>query len=305
MSASKTFKKLSAVAVTAALAMVSVNVARGVETNYYQTGFEPAARTSTATGLPDNPAVGYTATNLLGQNGWQVATTASDPAANSATVVTSTGVSGINPGNVGYYGSQIVQTTAQGGAGGSYADVYTTAANLTSTQVANYGGVVNINWDMSRAGPTGLQSRSGGFGIEVLSANQDTVLASLFLGNALDTSPAVLVEDSGGSPSTYAGYGRSDGAWGTYHISLDLNAKTFTVFVDGNTSPYTFALTAAAQAALTSEGNGIGGIAFANTNDGTDVAYYDNLQVVPEPAGVAMVGLGTLLLLAKRPKRLA
>ena len=46
-------------------------------------------------------------------------------------------------------------------------------------------------------------------------------------------------------------------------------------------------------------------IGIGTDNKGTNSAFFDNLTVVPEPTGVAMVGLGSLLLLAKRPKRLA
>ncbi len=298
MSASK-LKKLSAFAVTAALAITSANVAKGVSTNYYRTGFEASPNTTSVYPFPDNPAVSYTTGNLQGQNGWGIDPSNTAAAANVVSVISSAGVPNANV-NVNN-GGQVVQMTAQGGAGGTYADVYTTQANLTSSQVANYNNVVNVGWDMSRAGGA---SRSSGFGVEVWSANRDVVLASLFLGNTNDNTPALLTEDVNNAPNVYAGFGRNDSTWGSYHIQMDFNTKTFSVFVDGNVTNATFAMSAAAQAALASEGNAIGAVAFSNTNDGTDVAYFDNLQVVPEPAGVTMVGLGTLLLLAKRPKRL-
>jgi hypothetical protein len=269
---------------------------------YYKTGYE--ATPSTAQ-LADTPLVGYTGSgaNLVGQNGQ------TDLAGNgSFTVISSTGVPGVTAGQ----GAQVVKSTALNTAGTTgYTDVYSTDTVLSSSTVMNspttgspagMGGVVNVTFDMSRTGGAG---KSTGFGVEILSKNQDAVLASLFLGNnATDNTPEVLVAKNGDNyaPNTAAGYGRNDGVWGTYNISLDFNAGTFTVFVAGNvaaTGP--FAMDAAALA----EGNAIGGIALANTNNGTDVAYFDNLQVVPEPTGVAMVGLGTLLLLAKRPKRTA
>src|SRR5262249_50765764 len=152
-------------------------------------------------------------------------------------------------------------------------------------RVASLNNVVNVGFDLSRSGPGQGGSRASGFGVEILSANQDAVLASLFLGNANDQTPAMLVDDAGGSPTIYAGYGRNDNTWGTYHIQMDFNAKTFTVFVDGNVGAYTFPMNAAL---LASEGNGIGGVAFANTDNGNDAAYYDNLRIVPEPGGIAM-----------------
>jgi hypothetical protein len=289
MSASNKFKKLSAVAVTAALAMASVNVARGVNTNYYRTGFETTPNTGTVNPLSDsnfgNPVQTYSTGNLIGTNNWQDANGGNGSAGTPQVVA-----------------GQYVSMTAQGGTGGTYADVYTSDANLTAGTLATYGNQANVSFDLNRQG---VGTRAHAFGVEILSAGQDAVLASLFLGNADDGSAAALTEDVFNTPSVYAGYGRNDGNWGTYHIQLNFNDKTFTVFVDGNTVDYTFPMSAAAQAALSTEGNGIGAIAFSNTNDGTDSALYDNLQVVPEPGGIAMVGCGTLLLLSKRRRRTA
>ncbi len=295
MSASNKFKKLSVVAVGAALSLASVNVAKGVSTNYYRTGFEATPNTTSVYPWPDNPAVGYTAGPLLGQNGWSDANPGGS--AGTPSVVPASNSNNVLPQN----GSQIVSMTAQNGAGGgNYADVYTTQANLTASQVATFGNVVNVSFDLQRQG-TG--TRASAFGVEILSKNQDAVLASLFLGNTNDNTPAMLVEDANNAPNIYAGFGRNDGNWGSYHIQMDFNTKTFTVFVDGNVTNASFAMNAAAIAALSSEGNAIGAVAFSNTNNGTDTAFYDNLQVVPEPGGIAMVSCGALLLISKRPKR--
>ena len=201
-------------------------------------------------------------------------------------------------------------------AGGEYSDVYnsnladhtSSNGNGVALNQATYGNFINVNYTMSITQPTignGYSMSSAtntfskaGFGVEVLGAN-DTLIASLF---TVPNPNHVGEEDVEVATGTNAAVTDAilappaNGVSSTYSIALNFTNNTFTVFA-GAQRGGTYALAAAEN------GIQIGGIALATDNAGTDAAVYSAFSVVPEPASLAMIGLGGLVLLARRPKR--
>jgi len=253
----------------------------------YSTSFETT---------PDAQGQTYTTGNIQGQNGWVNET--GEPAG-EATVTNTTAANG----------SQSVQITSQSN---GYADYYNssladhpaagTNASPAGTPLnpATYGGIVDITFSLDHASPgngeTSNPLNRSGFGLDVLDQN-DNIIASLFTKTSVSGQNDLVVTNGTSTPDTTvagpAGAGLPDNTWGTYHMELNFNNDTFTVFVNGNAASATYAMNSLA-------GNQIGGIAFATDGSGTNTAFFDSLSVVPEPASVGMVSLGGLLMLAKR-----
>jgi hypothetical protein len=215
-------------------------------------------------------------------------------------------------------GVQLNAAPGVGSLAGAFSDVYN--SNLADHPAAGSNGngialtppvtgLVNIDYNMKITAPTignGLSSASGtnsfskaGFGVEVLNSN-DQVLASLFaVSNPAHAGEvdAEVNESQGNQKTDPILVPPADGVNATYSIDLHFNTQSFTVFINGTQGgTYQFANASTA----------VGGIAFATDNLGTDQAVFTNLSVVPEPASLAMIGLGgAMLLIRRRPKRLA
>jgi len=199
-------------------------------------------------------------------------------------------------------------------AGGEFSDVYNSNladhpsagsnGNGVALNPATYGNQVNISYGLNITQPTGgnsFTSSSGtnsfsaaGFGVEVLGSN-DQVLASLFTvanPNHAGEEDVEVNESQGNQITDPTLVPPANGTNATYNIAMNFNSSTFTVFINGTKGgTYAFA---------NANVGGIGAIAFATDNLGTDQATFSALSVVPEPASFGMVTLGGLLMLAKR-----
>ena len=268
-------KKISAAAIVAVLGLSGMSHAAQIP---YYTTFPIAPAT-------DVQSQSYTAGTLEGQNGWK--DEAGDP-----TNVASVGATGV--------------TLNAAPAAGAYSDVYNSnIADHTGTNLnpATYGGFVNVTYKLNITAPTGSQSiasvtnpeSAAGFGVDVLGSD-DSLLASLYtVANPAHAGEEDVVID-GGTPSQVTDpilAPPGNGTTETYTLAMNFTNNTFQVFA-GGVAGGTYALPAGLQ---------IGGIALGTDNGGTDQAVFSAFQVVPEPASLAMVGLGGLMLLARRPKR--
>jgi hypothetical protein len=299
-------KKISAAAVAAVLSVAGVSHAAQITLPY----------TTNFTTTPDSNGDTYTATSLdgagIGQNNWVDET--NEP----------TGVAAVNAGG----GVTLSASPQTGALAGAFSDVYN--SNLAGHAAGN--GIVTpltppasnqlvIGYNMLVNTPTGSQTKdsatnpfsAAGFGMEVLGAD-DKIIANLFDVAEPSTGPGATpphsttpeedIEVNRGatgdttlSNTDPIGIGPANGIKDSYSISLNFTAQTFQVFVNGVTDGvnYHFANTESQ----------VGGITFSTDNGGTDTAVFSNLSVVPEPASMALIGLGGLLLVGRRPKRLA
>jgi hypothetical protein len=144
-------------------------------------------------------------------------------------------------------------------------------------------------------------------GVSVLDGNGN-FLINADIQYGADGLPDLLINDAatGGvlTPIPYFA-GGADGTPTTYTLTLDPYNNTWFVATDG-TNIASNALYAGAPYA---GGLDISGVALEGIDQGiSGSAQYSSFSVtssVPEPASIGMIGLGGLLLLAKRPKRLA
>lgn len=196
-----------------------------------------------------------------------------------------------------------------------YSDVYnsnladhpatTTNGNGLALSAATYGNLINVQFGLNVAvpgvGQTSVLGGSGaGFGVEILGSD-DQLIASLFdvsNPNHAGEQDVVVNQSAAGHQATDPTLvGGTDGTTATYAIALNFTNQTFTVFVNG-TKGGTYAFATSGETA-------IGGVALATDNFGNNTATFSNLSVVPEPASVSMIGLGTVMLLSRRRKHLA
>jgi hypothetical protein len=196
-----------------------------------------------------------------------------------------------------------------------YSDVYNsnladhaavTNGNGSALAASTYNNLVNVQWGMTVTAPTvgnGFSSDSGtnsfskaGFGVEIIGSD-DKLIASLFdvsNPNHAGEKDAVVNQSDPSQATDPTLVGGTDGSAATYSINLNFNNDTFTVFVNGTKGgTYNFA----------NAESSIGAVTLATDNFGNDQATFSSLSVVPEPASLAMIGLGGLVLLARRPKR--
>jgi hypothetical protein len=256
----------------------------------YTTGFE-------ANGTGDSAGQSYTGspagTALVGQNAWAYV-----------------GGQGTSPANVittgAIDGSQSVKLSTVGTAGGAapglattiFTDVY--KADLTAALTA--GSDLNISFDLNTAlGTNGTHGAQAG--VEVLDSTTNNVVASMFVANEGNGTPDLTISNGNNGTKDVPGYATAgDGNTGRYTLSVDPNTGQFAVLYGGQ---------AVTSGTFPGELGKSVLISFATIDQGgaAESATFDNLSissVVPEPASVGMIGLGTLMLLLKRPnKRIA
>jgi hypothetical protein len=303
---STSMKKISAAAFAAVVGLSVVSRAASIP---YFTSFEtaPAADAEGQTYNAGTLAtIGAGTPPSVGQNNWTAEDT--ENTVNNATAVVQN-----NAANAQYGSQSVLLTTTGNGSTGSplYSDYYNATVadhtgSIASTPGTAYPTVAYQDVNTSFGMDTHISTGNTLTGMEIFDSNDD-VIASVFTahavgGNVLYTENATLPPEQIDTANGFASnsFAPADGTYGTYTISINATGKTYTVADGGNS--YTLA--------LPSDFSGsIGGFAFATIDQGNiGSANFDNLSVVtstPEPASIAMIGLGGLLLLAKRPKRLA
>jgi len=168
---------------------------------------------------------------------------------------------------------------------------------------ASYGSNITASFNLNVLGTGSLNAggeASAAFGARVLDSS-DNLLAALFVkGNPSVPGEIDVYTQSGTDNAQITSLtGPANNTLGTYAIHLDFQNGDFQVFVNGFESadiPFGTGETGVTQ---------IGGISLATDNLGTNTGVFSDFSVVPEPASFAMIGLGGLMLLAKRPKRTA
>jgi hypothetical protein len=278
-----THKKIAAAAVTAVLAMAGYGVTNAAPLPY-STSFEA--------GAPDNGtsnwrAVGPAAISLNANPAF------AQTGSQSVKVVTTADILGAN--YTDFYNPSVADfPVAQGGLDGP---------NYNAS-----GQVVTASFGLDLASPgvgdSMTNNTRAGFGMDIIGGAGDAFVAQLLVtADTIDngaTSTALYVSNGANAPTLVSTIGAAQDSWGTYHLQLDFSTGKFYVFVGNTQLPGSFNMNLA-------DGNTIGGFALSTDSYGTNTAYFDNVSIsaVPEPAAIAMVGLGSLLMLAKRPKRIA
>ncbi len=298
-------KKVSAAAIAAVLGLSGLAHAAPIVLPY-------TSNFSTTPGLYGNGDV-YTNGSLYGQAPG-VATGTTGWVSEIGEPTDTATVAGATTGN----GTVTLTSAVNGGttAAPNWSDVYNSnladhpaglyggsTGNGLALSSATYGGKVNVSFSMDVLGTGSLGANgtaAAGFGARVLDSS-DNLLAALFVKGDPSVPGEVNVDvQSGTDNALITGLtGPANGNTATYTIALDFQHQDFQVFVNGFESadiPF-----GTGETGVTA----IGGISFATDNLGNNSAVYSNFSVVPEPASFAMVGLGGLMLLAKRPgKRL-
>jgi hypothetical protein len=303
-------KKVSAAAVAAVLGLAGISHAAPVSPIVlpYATNF-PAAP------AVDTNGESYTATSLYGQGntvgatgGWVGET------GEVANTVTVNGGGGVTM-NSAYeapvlVGSELVS---------QWSDVYNAnladhpAAGSNGTGAAldpsvNYHNNITVSYSLNIANGGSLGSDgapAAGFGTRVLDQN-DNLVAALFTeppaaGGAPGEEDVYYQTGNTGAPINTLLVGHA-GSADTYALNIDYTNKDFTVYVDGVADAGSTDIPFGAGLSGTEL---VGGIALSTDNLGTNSAVFSNFSVVPEPASIAMLGLGGLMLLAKRHTRQA
>jgi hypothetical protein len=296
-------KKVSAAAVAAVLSLPAIALAGPVLLPYY-TNFSTTPDSNGDTysngalqGQGHNNGADNSSTGWVNENGEQN---------DSATVA------GVASGN----GTVTLTSTLDGGttAAPIWSDVYN--SNLADHPLGLYGSsngngsnlvyssnklAISYNLDVLGTGSLGSNgTAASAFGMRVLDAS-DNLLAALFVKGdpSVPGQENVYVQTGTGSAQVTGLTGPANGTTGHYSIALDLQHQDFQVFVNGFASadiPF--------GPGLVSPDTSIGGITFATDNlGGGNQGVFSSLSVVPEPASFVIIGLGGLLLLAKRPKR--
>jgi hypothetical protein len=313
-------KKVSAAAIAAVLGLTGISHAAQI-TLPYITNFS---------GTPDTNGDVYTNGALQGQAGGSGAGTlsGSDGWVNENGETNDTATVSIATGTV-------LMTTPSVATPGSWSDIYNSNladhpaglygpggsgptgnsnGNGVPLNPATYGNKINVNYTMTinAGGGTATDGApASGFGSRVLDQN-DNLLAALFTAPPAglpSTGPTageedVYVQSGSGTLDTVTDthlVGPAAGFTGVYSIDLDFQNKDFTVYLNGVSTPQSTDI----PFGSTEQGAGlqIGGVAFSSDNNGALNSATFDFSVVPEPASIAMVGLGGLLLLAKRPKK--
>ena len=302
-------KKVSAAAIAAVLCFSSVSYAAPISPIVlpYTTNF--------STVVPDTNGDTYTTGSLYGQandgatGGWVGETGEPQDVA-----------------TVGASGVTLFSVPGVGSFSGAASDVYN--ANLADHPAAgsngagnplvasSYGNLVTINYNLNihpadsspgntSVGATGGLSSASAFGVRVLDSNDD-LIAALF--TAPPSSGSVGEEDvyvtSGTNGKTNTlNIGPATGNNGAYTLSMDFAHHDFSVLVNGvATAAGTDIPMDTANSPYTPLTDSIGGISLFTDNAGTNSATFD-FTVTPEPTSIAMIGVGGLMLLARRPKK--
>jgi hypothetical protein len=295
-------KKVSAAAVAAVLGFSAMSRAATLP---YNTGFEPAPMT-------DSDGQSYIPGTLIGQgasaggSGWQAAPGSSATAnvviapaaidgAQSVTLTTN------NSGSESTAYSDFINTSLAGGS--PVNDGSNPSVNMAGSPLAGGPDTFSVSFKMNTALGSSTSNEAGA---EIFNESGN-VLASLFAvySPTSGTETIQVFDGANGGLMNSSIQAAGDGITGTYTLSLDLADNTFTVS-DSATGQTSAAFELGSTAYMNGTYDGlIGGISLATIDNGGGVssATFDDLSVVPEPASFAMVGLGGLLLLAKRPKK--
>jgi hypothetical protein len=171
----------------------------------------------------------------------------------------------------------------------------------TAPPGASGGQVLTISFSMNTT-IAGSSAADPAVGVEAIDSNGN-ITASLFSQYGPDGLPDLLVSDGSNNTINVPGFATdASGSTGTYTLTLDPTNNTYFVQYGGQT--FAGELWSANTPDLT-----IAGVSLAGIDQGiAGSASFGNFSVVtsvPEPASIAMIGLGGLMLLAKRPKRLA
>jgi hypothetical protein len=266
---------IMAAAVAMGLSISRTSMAAGLP---YSTGFEttPDSAGNTYAGSP-------TGVNLITQNTWAYL---SGEGTSPATVITTGAIDG----------SQSVQLSTLGTAGGAttlhpiYTDVYKT--DLTASLPSNAN--LSFNFDLKAAlgtnGSAGAQA-----GVEIIDANTDNIIASMFVANEANGTPDLLISDGANGEKNVPLFATAgDGVEGNYTLSVNASTGQFTVLYGGQSvSSAIFAGETPGTPVLIS-------LATVDQGGSPESAVFDNLSVVPEPASVGMISVGGLIMLAKR-----
>jgi hypothetical protein len=159
--------------------------------------------------------------------------------------------------------------------------------------------IVRVNWDMNVSlSPTAPFGPF--FGVEGYDATTPT-LPRLIGSLGVDSHTGELLYQDADGILAATGDIVAPGAWHHYTLELNYGTKQYTGYLDGApvvTSPFIDpGITGFTDAPISTLASTAESLATA-----TGTAYYDNysITVVPEPAGLALVGLGSLALLRRR-----
>jgi hypothetical protein len=280
------FKKVSAAAIAATLGFSAMAKAASVP---YSTSFE-------------NPPYAAGTNLVTGGYGWTGLTGSGDNNDASATITGGTFNTGAQSVNMSVAGSGTIASP-------SYSDYYNSSAISPGSPLSlPKGSFQDLNVSFAMNTKLGAYTNNGTMtnaltGVDIFDST-GSVVASLFAGVA-NGGPVLYTNNSSGQEvdintiNGFSGdsYTSGDGNWGTYKISVDPTAGTFTVTYGSQS--YTSTLGAYSGS--------IEAVSIASIDQGvTGGAYFDDLSITtaaPEPASIAMIGLGGLMLLAKRPKK--
>jgi MYXO-CTERM domain-containing protein len=204
-------------------------------------------------------------------------------------------------------GSAIIQTAVK--QSGTQAVQFTRPANIngdtryavprTTPLAGAPGTIVRVNWDMNVSlSPTAPFGPF--FGAESYDATTPAI-PRLIGSLGVDSHTGELLYQDADGILTPTGDVVPFGQWNHYTLELNYDTKQYTGFLNGAavvTSPFIdpgiTGFTDAPISALASDA--------ASLATATGTAYFDNysITVVPEPAGLALVGLGSLALIRRR-----
>jgi hypothetical protein len=158
--------------------------------------------------------------------------------------------------------------------------------------------VITFTMNTSITGTNG-SSHNPAVGVNVIGNNgAGDILASMFSVYGPDGNPDLLVSNGADGTQNVPGQGTApSGSAGTYTLTLDPGKGVFFASYGGQTYEGSLAYTGETPVEVSLSGidQGIAGSAqFSN---------FSITTAVPEPASMGMIGLGGLLLLAKRPKK--
>jgi hypothetical protein len=305
-------KKVSAAAVAAVLGLAGISHAASSPVVLpYFTNF---------TASPDTNGDTYTATSLYTQGndgspatgGWvsETGETANTVTVNPTGGVTMNSVYEAPVSSVSQWSDILNSNLADHPAAGAAGNFGATAP-LNPIGNGSNAVVVSYNLTVPAGGSTAANGApAAGFGVRVLDQS-DNVIASIFTAPSADSHATNEQDvnwqtggqspDNGGAATDLA---TNPEGGNSYALSINFSARDFTIYVNGvadassTNIPFDHALP-------NGSAETIGGITLGTDNLGTNSAVFSDFFVVPEPASIAMLGLGGLMLLAKRRTRKA
>jgi hypothetical protein len=310
-------KKAVLAAAVAALAVPSLSQAAQI-TLPYSTNFPAAPAVDTAgnsynNGTLQGQAPGSGAGSLNGSAGWvnengEQNDTATVSVGSGVTLTSTFHTPGGTPANPDPVWSDVYDSNLADHPNGLYppgsGPTGNSNGNGVALNAATYGNKLTISYNLDVLAATGSQtptfSSTSDFGMRILDSS-DNLLASLFVkaDPSVNGQENIYVQTGADAAQVIPNLvGPANGTTGNYAIALDLQHGDFNVFVNGVESadiPF-----ASSETGVTS----IGAVAFSSDNLGAgNQGVFSSLSVVPEPAGIAMIGLGGLALLFRRSKR--